>query len=154
MGQRTDTGPEDSSRSTTEVPVPTISATGNSRSSTAAHRPQVSTASTVPTKPRAATATSATGRSSHGPPATASSTAAPRTGSGARSPASQAASSVAGSCRPGRMGYGSTNDGSVGSVTAVSRSQPSFSSLMVWIATALAFASSSGSASNSETQQR
>ena len=44
--------------------------------------------------------------------------------------------------------------GSVGSVTAVSRSQPSFSSLMVWMATALALASRSGIAWYSETQQR
>ena len=44
--------------------------------------------------------------------------------------------------------------GSVGSVTATSRCQPSFSSLMCWIATALAFASRSGRAWYSETQQR
>jgi hypothetical protein len=44
--------------------------------------------------------------------------------------------------------------GSLGSTTEVSRSQPSFSSLMCWIATALALASRSGSAWNSETQAR
>ena len=48
-------------------------------------------------------------------------------------------------------GYsGSVKVGSVGSVTASSRSQPSFSSLSVWIATALALASRSGSAWNSD----
>ena len=41
-----------------------------------------------------------------------------------------------------------------GSVTSTSRSQPSFSSLSVWIATALALASRSGSAWYSDTQQR
>ena len=44
--------------------------------------------------------------------------------------------------------------GSAGSVTLVSRSQPSFSSLMCSMATALAFASRSGMAWYSETQQR
>src|SRR5439155_6708671 len=51
---------------------------------------------------------------------------------------------------PGRHG----SVGSTGSVTSVSRSQPSFSSLMCWIATAFAFASRSGSAWYSDTQQR
>ena len=46
------------------------------------------------------------------------------------------------------------NDGSCGSTTSTSRSQPSFSSLMCWIATALALASRSGSAWYSDTQQR
>ncbi len=44
--------------------------------------------------------------------------------------------------------------GSFGSVTLVSRSKPSFSSLMCSIAMALALASRSGSAWYSETQQR
>ena len=58
----------------------------------------------------------------------------------------------------GRMSHhptaGTVKDGSVGSVTFSSRSQPSFSSLMCWIATAFAFASRSGIAWYSETQQR
>src|SRR5438477_386824 len=49
---------------------------------------------------------------------------------------------------------GSVNVGSLGSGTSTSRSHPSFSSLMCWMATALAFASKSGSDWNSETQQR
>ena len=49
---------------------------------------------------------------------------------------------------------GSVKLGSVGSATSSSRSQPSFSSFSVWIATALALASRSGSAWNSDTQQR
>ncbi len=49
---------------------------------------------------------------------------------------------------------GSVKLGSDGSTTSTSRSQPSFSSLMCWIATALALASRSGSAWYSETQQR
>ena len=44
--------------------------------------------------------------------------------------------------------------GSAGSGTLTSRSQPSFSSFRCWIATALALASRSGIAWNSETQQR
>src|SRR5690348_11798150 len=53
-----------------------------------------------------------------------------------------------------RQAAGSVKLGSVGSVTDVSRSIPSFSSLMCWMATALAFASRSGNAWYSETQQR
>ena len=49
---------------------------------------------------------------------------------------------------------GSVKLGSAGSVTARSRSQPSFSSLMCWMATALALASRSGRAWYSDTQQR
>src|SRR5262249_10057684 len=50
--------------------------------------------------------------------------------------------------------YGASKRGSLGSGTAVSRSQPSFSSLMCWIATAFALASRSGKAWNSETHAR
>ena len=46
------------------------------------------------------------------------------------------------------------NVGSSGGTKSTSRSQPSFSSLIVWIAMALALASRSGSAWYSETQQR
>ena len=60
----------------------------------------------------------------------------------------------AGECIHALRHAGSVNVGSVGSVTSRSRSQPSFSSLMCWIATALALASRSGSAWNSDTQQR
>ena len=49
---------------------------------------------------------------------------------------------------------GSVKLGSLGSGTSRSRSQPSFSSLMCWIAIAFALASRSGTAWNSETQQR
>ena len=57
--------------------------------------------------------------------------------------------------RLGRAPYsGSVKLGSAGSVTARSRSQPSFSNFSVWMATALALASSSGSDWNSDTQQR
>ena len=49
---------------------------------------------------------------------------------------------------------GSVNEGSGCSVDRVSRIQPSFSSLMCWMATALALASRSGSAWYSDTQQR
>ena len=62
---------------------------------------------------------------------------------------------IVGAVRHPRSSHaGSVKVGSVGSVTSRSRSQPSFSSLRVWIATALALASRSGSAWNSETQQR
>jgi hypothetical protein len=47
----------------------------------------------------------------------------------------------------GAMFTGSSNPGSAGSTTATSRSQPSFSRVIDWIATPVAFASSSGSAS-------
>jgi len=51
-------------------------------------------------------------------------------------------------------GYGLLKDGSTGSFTDWSRSQPSFSSLMCSIAIAFALASRSGRISYSETQQR
>jgi hypothetical protein len=55
----------------------------------------------------------------------------------------------------GRLnGYGFLKDGSTGSFTDWSRSQPSFSSLMCSIAIAFALASRSGRISYSETQQR
>ena len=50
--------------------------------------------------------------------------------------------------------YSGAKTGSVGSGTSVSRSQPSFSSVIDWIATPFPLASSSGSAWNAETQQR
>src|SRR5438477_4952789 len=50
-------------------------------------------------------------------------------------------------------GYGFLKDGSTGSFTDWSRSQPSFSSLMCSIAIAFALASRSGRISYSETQQ-
>jgi hypothetical protein len=54
----------------------------------------------------------------------------------------------------GWIGYGFLKDGSAGSFTDWSRSQPSFSSVMCSIAIALALASRSGRISYSETQQR
>ena len=73
-----------------------------------------------------------------------------------RSQASSRSRSVERAHRPAssRQVDGLVKVGSVGSVTSWSRSQPSFSSLMCWIATALALASRSGSAWYSETQQR
>src|SRR5262249_33324924 len=58
--------------------------------------------------------------------------------------------------RGGQCGHGAQLERlrSAGSGTSTSRSQPSFSSLMCWMATALAFESRSGSAWYSETQQR
>jgi hypothetical protein len=56
--------------------------------------------------------------------------------------------------RMSRYTGGSVNCGSCGSGTASSRIQPSFSSLMCWMATALAFASRSGKDWYSDTQQR
>ena len=53
-----------------------------------------------------------------------------------------------------RCGHAVNVRAPLGSGTSVSRSQPSFSSLMCWIATAFALASRSGSAWYSETQQR
>ena len=54
----------------------------------------------------------------------------------------------------GAQPAGTVKLGSAGSGTPTSRSQPSFSSLRCWIATAFAFASRSGIAWYSETQQR
>src|SRR5438128_477580 len=54
----------------------------------------------------------------------------------------------------GWISYGFLKDGSAGSFTDWSRSQPSFSSVMCSIAIALALASRSGRISYSETQQR
>lgn len=63
-------------------------------------------------------------------------------------------SSGAGSRKDRNQPSGWLKLGSDGSVTSRSRSQPSFSSFRDWMATALALASSSGNAWNSETQQR